>query len=150
MKLQILVNGHPVEMDAELLDTVAQVEPGVYSVLLEGRSYEVRAIAARTGLQLDVDGRRFTAEVRDPRDRGQRSAAALGTGRQNIIAPMPGKVIRVLVREGDAVEVSQGLVVVEAMKMQNEMKASRAGQVVEVRVCDGDTVSAGDTLVVLA
>jgi biotin carboxyl carrier protein len=150
MKLQILVNGHPVEMDAELLDTVAQVEPGVYSVLLEGRSYEVRAIAARTGLQLDVDGRRFTAEVRDPRDRGQRSAAALGTGRQNIIAPMPGKVIRVLVREGDAVEVSQGLVVVEAMKMQNEMKASRAGQVVEVRVRDGDTVSAGDTLVVLA
>jgi biotin carboxyl carrier protein len=149
MKLQILVNGHPVEVDAQFLDGVAQVEPGVYSVLLEGRSFEVRVIAARKGLQLEVDGRRFAAEVRDPRDRSQRSAAALETGRQNITAPMPGKVIRVLVREGDAVEVGQGLVVVEAMKMQNEMKALRGGQVVEVRVRDGDTVSAGDTLVVL-
>jgi biotin carboxyl carrier protein len=149
MKLQILVNGHPVEVDAERLEGVAEVEPGVYSVLFEGRSFEVRASAARTGLQLEVDGRRFAVEVRDPRDRGQRSAAALATGRQNITAPMPGKVIRVLVREGDTVDVGQGLAVVEAMKMQNEMKASRTGQVVEVRVLDGDTVSAGDTLVVL-
>jgi biotin carboxyl carrier protein len=58
-------------------------------------------------------------------------------------------VIRVLVREGDAVDVGQGLMVVEAMKMQNEMKALRGGLVVEVRVRNGDTVSAGDTLVVL-
>ena len=62
---------------------------------------------------------------------------------------MPGKVIRVLVREGDGVEIGQGLVVVEAMKMQNEMKALRSGHVVEVRVRDGDTVTAGDVLVVL-
>jgi biotin carboxyl carrier protein len=149
MKLQILVNGHPVEVNPEDLDRVAQVEPGVYSVLLEGRSFEVRTIPAHEGLRLELNGRRFTAEVRDPRDRGQRSAAALGTGRQNVAAPMPGKVIRVLVREGDAVELGQGLVVVEAMKMQNEMKALRSGHVVEVRVRDGDTVSAGDTLVVL-
>ena len=149
MKLQILVNGQPVEVDTEHLDQVAQVEPGVYSVLLGGRSFEVRAIASREGLRLELDGRRFTAEVSDPRDRGKRSAAALGTGRQNIAAPMPGKVIRVLVREGDAVEIGQGLVVVEAMKMQNEMKALRSGQVVEVGVRDGDTVSAGDVLVVL-
>jgi biotin carboxyl carrier protein len=129
MKLQILVNGHAVEVKSEDLGGVVQVEPGVYSVLVEGRSFE--------------------AEVRDPRDRGQKSAAALGSGRQNVFAPMPGKVIRVLVREGDAVDVGQGLVVVEAMKMQNEMKASRGGNVVEVRVRDGETVSAGDVLVVL-
>jgi biotin carboxyl carrier protein len=149
MKLRILVNGHPVEVDAAQLKKVTQVEPGVFSVLSDGRSFEVRAIAMPGGLRLEVDGRRFTAEVYDPRDRGQKSAAALATGRQNIAAPMPGKVIRVLVREGDAVEVGQGLVVVEAMKMQNEMKAQRLGNVVEVRVRDGDTVSAGDTLVVL-
>ncbi len=108
---------------------MAQVEPGVYSVLLDGRSFEVRVIAAEEGLRIELNGRRFTAEVCDPRDRGQKSGAALGTGRQNIRAPMPGKVIRVLVREGDEVEVGQGLVVVEAMKMQNEMKAARAGRV---------------------
>ena len=93
--------------------------------------------------------RRFAAEVRDPRDRGQRSGAALGTGRQNIRAPMPGKVIRVLVREGDELDVGQGLVVVEAMKMQNEMKALRGGRIADVRVRGGETVAAGDTLVVI-
>ncbi len=149
MKLQILVNGHAVEVDSEDLAGVAQVEPGVYSVLVEGRNFEVRATRTAAGLRLELEGRCFTAEVRDPRDRGQRSAAALGSGRQNVAAPMPGKVIRVLVREGDAVEVGQGLAVVEAMKMQNEMKALRGGRVVEVRVRDGETVSAGDVLVVL-
>jgi biotin carboxyl carrier protein len=62
---------------------------------------------------------------------------------------MPGKVVRVLVQVGDAVEAGQGLVVVEAMKMQNEMKASRPGRVIEIRAHAGDTVSAGDTLAVL-
>jgi biotin carboxyl carrier protein len=149
MKLQIMVNGRAVEVDSEDLNGVAQVEPGVYSVLMEGRSFEVRAIRTGAGVRVELDGRRFTAEVRDPRDRGHKPAAALGTGRQNVAAPMPGKVIRVLVREGDVVEVGQGLVVVEAMKMQNEMKALRGGSIVEVRVRDGQTVSAGDVLVVL-
>jgi biotin carboxyl carrier protein len=136
-------------VDSENLDRIVQVEPGVYSVLVEGRSFEARVIRTGAGMRLELDGRRFTAEVRDPRDRGQKPAAALGSGRQSVAAPMPGKVIRVLVREGDAVEVGQGLVVVEAMKMQNEMKALRDGNVVEVRVRDGETVSAGDVLVVL-
>ena len=114
-----------------------------------GRSFEARAIRTEGGLRLALDGRHFTVEVRDPRDRGQKPAAAVGAGRRNVAAPMPGKVIRVLVRQGDAVEVGQGLVVVEAMKMQNEMKALRGGHVVEVRVQDGATVSAGDVLVVL-
>jgi biotin carboxyl carrier protein len=62
---------------------------------------------------------------------------------------MPGKVVRVLVDKGDQVETSQGLVVVEAMKMQNELKASRPGRVMEIRAREGETVGAGDTLVVL-
>ena len=64
-------------------------------------------------------------------------------------APMPGKVVRVLVATGDVVETSQGLVVVEAMKMQNELKATRPGRVIEIRAREGETVGAGDTLVVL-
>jgi biotin carboxyl carrier protein len=149
MKLQILVDGKAIDIDSERLNSVARVEPGVYSVLLDGRSFEVRIIPAQDGLRIEMNGRRFAAEVRDPRDRGQRSGAAIGTGRQNIRAPMPGKVIRVLVREGDEVELGQGLVVVEAMKMQNEMKAQRGGRVAEVRVRGGETVAAGDTLVVI-
>lgn len=149
MKLQILVNGQPVEVDTERLESVTQVEPGVYSVLLDGRSVEVRVIGSAEGLLLELAGRRFTAEIADPRDRSRKSAAALATGRQKVVAPMPGKVVRVLVREGDSVEPGQGLVVVEAMKMQNEMKATRGGQVLEVHAREGGTVAAGDTLVVI-
>jgi len=149
MKWQILVDGRPVEIDPDDLESVREVEPGVYSVLLEGRSLEVRTIVTPNGLQVHVGGRQSTVEVRDPRNASRHSRAAAGTGRQNISTPMPGKVVRLLVSEGDAVDAGQGLVVVEAMKMQNEMKASRAGRVVEVRVRDGETVGAGDTLVVL-
>jgi len=149
MKWQILVDGRPVEIDPQNLESVKEVEPGVYSVLVEGRSFEVRAVSMPDGLHVHVGGRQFSVEVRDPRDASRLSRAATGSGRQNISTPMPGKVVRMLVREGDEVEAGQGLVVVEAMKMQNEMKASRAGRVVEVRVRGGETVGAGDTLVVL-
>jgi len=149
MKWQILVDGRPVEIDPQNLESVKEVEPGVYSVLVEGRSFEVRAVSMPDGLHVHVGGRQFSVEVRDPRDASRLSRAATGSGRQNISTHMPGKVVRMLVREGDEVEAGQGLVVVEAMKMQNEMKASRAGRVVEVRVRGGETVGAGDTLVVL-
>jgi biotin carboxyl carrier protein len=149
MKWQILIDGRAVDIDPQHLEAVKEVEPGVYSVLLEGRSFEVRAIAGLQVLNVETGGRRFAVEVRDPRNASRQSRATTGTGRQSVSAPMPGKVIRVLVQQGDAVDIGQGLIVVEAMKMQNEMKASRAGRVVEVRVRDGDTVTAGDTLVVL-
>jgi biotin carboxyl carrier protein len=149
MKWQVLIDGHAVEIDPQHLESVKEVEPGVYSVLLEGRSFEVHTIGAQNGLSVETGGRRFTVEVRDPRNASRQSRAATGSGRQRISAPMPGKVVRLLVREGDTVDIGQGLIVVEAMKMQNEMKASRAGRVVEVCVRDGDTVTAGDTLVVL-
>ena len=80
--------------------------------------------------------------------RGRRSADA-GKGRQNIAAMMPGKVVRVLVAMGDAVEAGEGLVVVEAMKMQNEMKSPKAGRVIEVRTRPEATVAAGEVLVVI-
>jgi biotin carboxyl carrier protein len=149
MKLQVILDGHPVEVDARLLELIVEVEPGVYSVLVDGRSFEARAVPGAQGLSVLAGGRQFLAEVRDARNFSRSSRAALGGGRQNLVAPMPGKVIRVLVAKGDVVEAGQGLVVVEAMKMQNEMKASRPGQVMDVRVRDGDTVSAGQALVVL-
>jgi len=149
MKWQILVDGRAVEIDPQSLESVKQVEPGVYSVLLEGRSLEVRAIAASSGLTVEAGGRRFATEVRDPRNASRQSRSAVESGRQSVVAAMPGKVVRLLVREGDPVDAGQGLVVVEAMKMQNEMKASRPGRVAQVRVRDGDSVGAGDTLVVL-
>src|SRR5262249_33946117 len=119
------------------------------SVVLGGRSLEVRLLREPQGWSAEVEGRRFQVEARDPRNASPRSKTALGAGRRNISAPMPGKVIRVLVQEGDRVAAGQGLGVVEAMKMQNEMKASRPGRVVSVLAKPGNTIGAGDTLVVL-
>ena len=149
MKWEVLVNGRSIELDPAQLPPAEQVEPGVYSVLHNGKSFEARIIPAPAGWSVQVSGRQFSVEVRNPRDAGSRSRGALAGGRQNLAAPMPGKVIRVLVQEGDAVDAGQGVIVVEAMKMQNEMKAAHAGRVIQVRARDGDTVGAGDVLVVL-
>ena len=149
MKLQVIVNGREVEIETRQLDSISEVEPGVYSVLVDGQSFEARAVAGRRASTYKPAGGNFRPKCAIRGISARSAQAALGGGRQNLIAPMPGKVIRVLVAQGDTVESGQGLVVVEAMKMQNEMKASRPGQVIEVRVRDGDTVGAGQTLVVL-
>jgi biotin carboxyl carrier protein len=106
-------------------------------------------LPGKQSASVQVQGRRLTVEVRDPRSANRSNKTAVGSGRLNVAAPMPGKVIRVLVKKGDEIEAGQGLVVVEAMKMQNEMKASRPGRVADVRVRDGDTVGAGETMLVL-
>jgi len=116
------------------------------SVLLNGRSY---SIAQGAGNEVWVNGRLLSIEVFDPRDLRRGQSAAANHGRQEIAASMPGKVIRVLVGPGDDVEEGQGLVVVEAMKMQNEMKSPKSGRVVEIRARPDATVGAGEVLVVV-
>ena len=114
-----------------------EVEPGVWSILIEGRSYEVRI----AGDEILIGPYR-TAVQRWKRSSG----AAESHGRAVLSAPMPGKVVRVLAAPGDEVAEGQGIVVVEAMKMQNEMKAPRAGRVLSIAVAAGDTVNAGAPL----
>lgn len=125
---------------------IQSLEPGSYWVLLNGRSYRVM-LGARG--EVSVNGRSLRMEVFDPRDLRAAGRGSTHHGRQEINAPMPGKVVRVLVAKGDAVEEGQGIVVVEAMKMQNEMKSPKAGTVAEVRTQQDATVGAGDVLVVI-
>jgi len=128
--------------DAQLIE----VEPGVYSVLLEGRSYEVRAEAREGSAWITVGGRRFRVFVTYPRRWNRKGSGITGHERDNIIAPMPGKIVRLLVKPGDPVTTGQGIVVVEAMKMQNELKSRRDGRVVALPVREGETVGAGAIL----
>ena len=132
--------GPPREVSVEI------AEAGFYSVLLDGRSYDVRAEEGA----VTVCGHRFEVEVRDPRRWNRKSAAGAQGGVQQVSAPMPGKVVRVLVAVGDAVEEGQGIVVVEAMKMQNEMKAARAGKIASLSAKVGATVAAGEVLATIA
>ena len=126
--------------------SASPVGDGTWSVLIDGRSYAVAILSAG---EISVNGRVFQVDVFDPRElRGRRSAVD-SRGPQSITAPMPGRVIRVLVDPGQEVAAGEGLIVVEAMKMQNEMKAPRAGRVAAVKTVAGATVSAGDVLLVV-
>ena len=145
----VLVNDRETAIEGIPPNDAREVEPGVYSVLVNGKSFQVRIAPERAGFSVDLLGRRFQTEVRDPRNASRNSRTATTTGVQTVSASMPGKVIRVLVEPGQQVEVGQGLIVVEAMKMQNEMKATKPGRVAEVHTKDGSTVAAGDVLVTI-
>lgn len=149
MKRQVFVNEREVPLEAAASATVRQLQPGIYSVLFNGRSFETRISPQPDGYEVDINGFRFITRVRDPRNSAARSSASLAGLRQNIAATMPGKVIRVLVTEGQDIEPGQGLIVIEAMKMQNEIKASKPGRVTQVRAKDGDAVAAGDILITI-
>lgn len=125
---------------------VREAEPCVYSVLLDGRSYDAHVEQTGECVVVVIAGERFEIGVRDPRRWSRKSAGPSAEGRQRVTAPMPGKVVRVLVKTGDSVTAGQGLLVVEAMKMQNEMKAGKSGRVVSLPVAEGSTVSAGEIL----
>src|SRR5260370_20554818 len=118
----------------------------MYSGLIGSRVYLASLPSAG---EVFVNGRTLAVDVFDPRELRARDSAGASEGRQTIAAPMPGKVVRVLVQLGEMVEADQGLVVVEAMKMQNEMKSPKAGRVVEVRAKTEATVAAGEGFLVI-
>ena len=124
-----------------------------WSLLVASRSYDVMFEPGAGGAwQVHVNGRVVPAGLRTSAQRlrghlGRHGAAGAGDGR--VLAPMPGRVVKVLVAAGDRVEARQGVVVVEAMKMENELRAPRAGTVREVRVAEGASVEAQAVLVVI-
>jgi biotin carboxyl carrier protein len=141
-----------VRIDGELHEVSARPTDLGLSILAEedGRSLDVAVTAngagerfvqlPHVGVTVVVDGRRSRrAPVADPS----------GPGEQRVMAPMPGRVVRVLVKAGDTVAARQGLVVVEAMKMENELGSPKAGVVKEIAVTEGVSVEAGRLLVVI-
>jgi biotin carboxyl carrier protein len=140
------LDGQPTAADA------VEIAPNTFSILLSGLSHEVSVTPYPEGKLIAQTGRfEFEAEVVDPRSwSGRRHAGAEAEGRQQIVAPMPGKVVRVLVKAGDSVEAGQGLLVVEAMKMQNEIRSPKSGTVERVPAIEGQAVNAGEVLCVVA
>lgn len=141
----VTVDGRPHEVDA------VEVAPGRWSLLVDGaasREAAVRTAAPPGELVVQVDGASVPVVLRDPRRARRGHTAADGPAR--VVAPMPGKVVRVLVTAGEAVDIRQGLVVVEAMKMENELRAPRAGTVSEVSVQEGAVVDVGAVLITIA
>jgi biotin carboxyl carrier protein len=141
---QCRLDGRDVPVDAVL------ARRDVLSVLLNGKAYEVKRERTATDTHLWVGPVRYSAELSDPRSlRSRKAAAGLEQGPVKLLAPMPGKVVRVLVAEKTEVAAGQGILVVEAMKMQNELKSPRAGIVQRIMASEGAAVNAGDVLAVV-
>lgn len=142
----IMLDGKAIQAD------ITEIEPNTFSFLVNGQSHEIRVTPLADGtLTLQTAHEEFAVEIFDSRAwRGRRHGHLEAEGRQQVVAPMPGKVVRVLVRAGDEVETGQGLVVVEAMKMQNEVRSPKSGTVEQLLAREGQPVNAGEVLVVVA
>jgi len=142
--LTIMVDGTEIRPD------VANPEPDVLSVVLGGKSYEIKRQSTAAGTRIVIGDAVFDVEVSDPRSFRQRKRrGASEEGPQKITSPMPGKVVRVLAPEGTEVEAGQGVIVIEAMKMQNELKSPKKGKVQKIVSAQGAAVNAGDVLAVV-
>jgi biotin carboxyl carrier protein len=129
---------------------VVQTGPGTLSLLVAGRSFEVRRESSSEVARIFVGTTPYAVSVQDPRSLRSRQRAGSGQqGPQALTASMPGKVVRLLAHEGEQVRAGQGIVVVEAMKMQNEIRAPREGKIVKLRAREGLNVNAGETLAII-
>ena len=142
----VTIDGRPFHVSA------ARVDAGLLSLIVGSASVEATVASddASGQLVVRVGTTPVTVALSGRRRPGQRPAeAASGSGPQRVVAPMPGKIIRVLVKRGEAVTARQGLLVVEAMKMENELRAGRDGTIAELHVREGQSVEAGALLVVI-
>jgi len=131
-----------------LIDAIT-VEPGVYWFIWNNRSMEISVVANGDSYAVSLEGRGVEVEIVNAR-RALRRAAQHGlTGAIELRAPMPGKIVKVLLGEGAEVQANQGIVVMEAMKMQNEIRSPKKGIVKKLRVKESAAVNAGDLLAVV-
>jgi biotin carboxyl carrier protein len=138
------LDGREIRLDAVL------ARRDVLSLLLNGKAYEIKRERTPTDTHLWVGAVRYAAELSDPRSlRSRKTRTGVDHGPIKLIAPMPGKVVRVLAAEKSEVEAGQGVLVVEAMKMQNELKSPKKGIVQKIKAGEGTAVNAGDVLAVV-
>jgi biotin carboxyl carrier protein len=167
MKLKAQLSGHEHEISLDFDNGIAITEvdgrryeveirelaDGQYLLVAGSRIYRCRVEAKRdssNSFEVVLGGLGRDIRIIDPkRLRSSQATGAHHAGAAQIISPMPGKIVRVLVEVGAPVEPGAGIVVVEAMKMQNEMKSPKAGVVVSINAETGATVNAGDVLAVI-
>jgi biotin carboxyl carrier protein len=137
------LDGREIEVDAVL------ARPDVLSLRIGNKAYEVKCERVVSDLHIWVGSVRYAAEVRDPRSLRGRARAVDEHGPKKLTAPMPGKVVRILVTQGAEIEAGAGVLVVEAMKMQNEVKSPKKGTVQKILVNEGAAVNAGDVLAIV-
>ena len=122
----------------------------ILSLIVNGKSVQARVEQNGDRLRVFIDGRSYECSVRDPRSFQSRNRTAhADDAEQKVKASMPGKVVRLLAQPGDSIIPGQGLLVIEAMKMQNEVRSTKGGIVKSLAVREGTNVNAGDLLAVI-
>jgi biotin carboxyl carrier protein len=137
------LDGRSVEADAVL------IRPGMLSLRLGDQCYEAKREPLAGEWKIWIGEESWNVEVRDPRSLRGRVRLSDEHGAQKLTAPMPGKVVRILVEPGARVEAGAGIMVVEAMKMQNEVKSPKEGTIQKILVSQGAAVNAGDVLAIV-
>ena len=172
MTLHLLIDGEPCRLEVrapaaggapqfffargdnqleEIPAEAVTLEPGILSIVTGGRSLEARLDVTPQSTAVLLNGRRYEFSQFDPRSlKARRTAAGGDDGPRTLKSPMPGRVLRILVPAGNPVSAQQGILVVEAMKMQNELKSPKEGTVTRILVAEGDTVTAGQPLAIIA
>lgn len=149
-KLEVETSGNAFLVDGkERAVDVAVLPSGVYSLIVDGRSYEVLVRDEKKGMAIEIVAHLFLVRLEDPSQRRNEAASPQHEGEAVIESPMPGRVVAIKVQAGQNVREGEGIIVVEAMKMENELTAPKAGKVVKVSVKVGDAVEAGQELVVI-
>lgn len=130
---------------------VSEPEPGMFTIIINDRVYRCALEESPSGaVEVIVNGKRIPVAARDKKHlRGQTARDAGASGQVKLSSPMPGKVVRVLLSAGDEVAAHQGVLIVEAMKMQNEVQSPKAGKIAEIKVAEGQTVNAGEALAII-
>ncbi len=139
------IDGQDIEVDAAL------TARDVLSLLVDGKAYEIKRECSLQGeLHMVIGSARYAVDVQDPRSlRTRRAIGGAEAGPQRLKAPMPGKVVRINVQEKDEVKAGQSILVMEAMKMQNELKSPKDGRVQKILTAEGSVVNPGDTLAII-
>ena len=164
MKIELEIDGQMIEGEFTLSGGAAQLsfggatreakvsepEPGMFTVIINDRVYRCALEESPGGaVEVIVNGERIPVAARDKKHLRGQTGAAVASGQVKLLAPMPGKVVRVLLNAGDEVAARQGVLVVEAMKMQNEVQSPKAGVIAEIKVSEGQTVNAGEVMAVI-
>ncbi|HEX4347969.1 MAG TPA: biotin/lipoyl-containing protein [Vicinamibacterales bacterium] len=142
----VSIDGRDIPVDA------VRVDGDTWSLIIDGESHEVTVAPGASGgpLAVGLGPVRVNVSVNGRRRWGRKEEGDSGDGPERLIAPMPGKIVKVLAKPGDRVQARQPLVVIEAMKMENELRAARAGTVTEIHAAEGASVDAGALLAVLS
>jgi len=151
MSLEGLTEGYVARLPHRELKVDAVIlDEGSYSLLIDGSSFDVTVHRSLTDYHVTVNGVAFEVALRDPKQlRHQTGAGEDSAGPASVTAPMPGKLVKLFVAEGDSVKEGQGVAVVEAMKMQNDLKAPKSGTVEKVCVVEGQAVNAAEVLLTI-